>query len=129
MKLAIPVNKNNEVDGHFGNCDMYTVVTLNDKNEIIDTDTIASSKGCGCKSDIAKMLAAQGVTNMLVGGIGTGAVNKLNEAGIEVVRGCSGNVEELAVNFATGKITDNGSNCEHHHNHHHEHHHESCNHL
>ncbi|MFA6701519.1 MAG: NifB/NifX family molybdenum-iron cluster-binding protein [Dysgonamonadaceae bacterium] len=127
MKLAIPVNKNNEVDGHFGHCEMYTVVTLNDKNEIIDTDTITSPKGCGCKSDIAKMLAAQGVANMLVGGIGTGAMNKLNEAGIEVVRGCSGNVEELAVNFASGKIADNGSNCEHHH--HHEHHNGECEHL
>ena len=40
MKLAIPVNKNNEVDGHFGNCDMYTVVTLNDKNETTAIKTV-----------------------------------------------------------------------------------------
>lgn len=127
MKLAIPVNKDNKVDGHFGHCEMYAIVSLDDKNEIISTETIALPKGCGCKSDIAQTLAAQGVTIMLVDGIGTGAVNKLKGAGIEVVRGCSGEVKELALSFASGKITDNGSNCEHHH-HQHEHHNGVCNH-
>ena len=133
MKLAIPVSKNNEVDGHFGHCEMYKVVTLNEKNEITNSEIVDSPKGCGCKSNIAQTLASQGITVMLTGGIGAGAVNKLNSAGIEVIRGCSGNVDTLAVDYASGKITDNGSNCEHHHHHEHGHAHEhghgeNCNH-
>lgn len=121
MKLAIPVNKNNEVDGHFGHCEMYKVITLNEKNEITHSETVDSPKGCGCKSNIAQTLAEKGVSVMLAGGIGAGAVNKLGSAGIEVVRGCTGNVDELAVQFSEGKIKDNGSNCNHHHHHGHEH--------
>lgn len=130
MKLAIPVNSKNEVDEHFGHCEMYKVFNLNDENEITHSEIVDSPNGCGCKSDIAKTLASQGVTIMLTGAIGEGAVNKLKSEGIEVIRGCRGNVEELAVNFADGKIIDNGSNCKHHY-HHHEHayqHNGKCNH-
>lgn len=123
IKIAIPVNKNNHVDGHFGHCEAYKVITLGKNNEIENSEIMESPKGCGCKSNIAKTLADNGVSVMLAGGIGTGAVNKLNEAGIEVVRGCSGDVEELAKKYANGEITDNGSNCNHH-----EHRHESCDH-
>ena len=131
MKLAIPVNKNNHVDGHFGHCEAYKVVTINENNEIIDSEIVESPKGCGCKSDIAHTLADNGVSVMLAGGIGAGAVNKLNGAGIEVIRGCSGDVEELVKKYVVGEINDNGSNCnhhDHHHSHGHDHHHSSCNH-
>ncbi|HHT23512.1 MAG TPA: dinitrogenase iron-molybdenum cofactor biosynthesis protein [Bacteroidales bacterium] len=121
MKVAIPVNKNNGVDGHFGHCEMYKVITLNENNEIINTEIVDSPQGCGCKSNIAQTLASQGVKVMLAGGIGVGAVNKLNVAGIEVIRGCTGNVDQLVADYAAGQITDSGSNCEHHHEHHHEH--------
>ena len=120
------------MDGHFGHCEMYKVVTLSENNEILNSETVASPKGCGCKSDIAQTLAEKGVTIMLVGGIGTGAVNKLSSAGINVVRGCSGDVEELSLKFAKGEIADTGSNCEehdHHHDHNHKGHHQgSCSH-
>lgn len=117
MKLAIPVNKANQVDEHFGHCEMYKVVTLNENNEMAETELVDSPKGCGCKSDIAETLSGKGVTIMLAGGIGEGAVNKLNHSGIEVIRGCSGDVDKLAVLFTEGKIADTGSNCNHHSHH------------
>lgn len=126
MKIAIPVNKNNEVDGHFGHCEFYKIITFDSNKQVENAEIVESPQGCGCKSDIAFTLADSGVTIMLAGGIGNGAVNKLNSAGIEVIRGCSGNVDVLAENYAAGKITDSGSNCNHHeHNHKHG---ESCNH-
>lgn len=127
MKIAIPVNNNNEVDGHFGHCNFYKVITFNDDKKIINTEIVESPQGCGCKSDIASTLANKGVTVMLAGGIGNGAVNKLSNAGIEVVRGCTGNVDYLAKTYALGDIIDSGSNCSHDHNGHH-HNEGSCNH-
>ena len=37
-----------------------------------------------------------GVSLMLAGNMGSGAVNVLNSQGIDVVRGCSGNVKAVA---------------------------------
>ena len=114
MKIAVPVTGNNQIDGHFGHCESYFVYTLSEKNEIINTERIESPQGCGCKSNIASVLAQKGVTVMLAGGIGGGAINVLNSVGIKVVRGCSGNAEMTVKLFAEGKITDSGETCSHH---------------
>ncbi|HOQ49153.1 MAG TPA: NifB/NifX family molybdenum-iron cluster-binding protein, partial [Candidatus Kapabacteria bacterium] len=59
-----------------------------------------------------------GVSIMLAGGIGSGAVNVLNDAGIEVIRGCSGNSTEIVKQFVQGLVNDNGSVCQKHEHHH-----------
>lgn len=120
MKIAVPVTKNNQIDDHFGHCEFYNVFSISENNEIDDVQTIKSEQGCGCKSNIASTLAQNGVTIMLAGGIGGGAINVLNNAGIEVVRGCSGNAVELAKQFIAGLVVDSGSSCQQH-EHHHEH--------
>ncbi len=131
MKIAIPVNNQNKVDGHFGQCEIYRIVTIED-NQVTASENLDSPKGCGCKSTIAHTLAQKGVTTMLAGGIGAGAVTKLSDAGISVLRGCSGDIDILIEKYIAGAIIDNGSNCnshEHHHHHHHHHHnHGGCSH-
>jgi predicted Fe-Mo cluster-binding NifX family protein len=87
-----------------------------------------SAAGCGCKSNIIEKLAGLGVKVMLAGNIGGGAVNKLSNNGIAVIRGCSGDVKTVLTDWLNGKIQDNGELCaehEHHHehNHNHQHHH------
>lgn len=52
---------------------------------------------CGCKSNIASILAEMGVSMMLAGNMGDGAVNVLNHSGIDVVRGYQGNVKDVAL--------------------------------
>ena len=79
MKIAVPVTKENQIDGHFGHCESYGVFTISEKNEILGMKNVGSPEGCGCKSDIASVLAADGVTVMLAGGIGGGAINVLNK--------------------------------------------------
>ncbi|MEI6821646.1 MAG: NifB/NifX family molybdenum-iron cluster-binding protein [Bacteroidota bacterium] len=116
-KIAIPVTINNQVDDHFGHCEFYGVYTISNNNEIVDLDTIKSEQGCGCKSNIAGVLADKGVTIMLAGGIGGGAINVLNTWGIQVIRGCSGNALEVVQLFVDGKITDNGVSCAQHEHH------------
>lgn len=117
MKIAVPVTGNNQIDDHFGHCEFYNVFTLSEKNEITGVVTIPALQGCGCKSGIAGTLAENGVTIMLAGGIGAGAINVLNNAGIEVVRGCSGNAAEIVKLFIAGNINDSGISCAAHESH------------
>lgn len=118
MKIAVPVTNSNQIDDHFGHCEFYSVYTITEKGEIANVETIKSVEGCGCKSSIASVLAEQGVTIMLAGGIGDGAINVLNNSGIEVIRGCSGNAVEAVKAFAAGQISDCGESCQQHKNHH-----------
>jgi predicted Fe-Mo cluster-binding NifX family protein len=120
MKIAVPVTKENQIDGHFGHCESYGVFTISEKNEISDVKKVGSPEGCGCKSDIASVLAADGVTVMLAGGIGGGAINVLNNSGIEVIRGCSGDATEVVKLYLSGSVEDSGSSCHQHEEHHHE---------
>jgi predicted Fe-Mo cluster-binding NifX family protein len=126
MKIAVPVTGEGQIDGHFGHCESYHVFTISDKHEITEVKNVESPQGCGCKSDIASVLASDGVTVMLAGGIGGGAINVLNNSGIEVVRGCAGNAQEVVKLYLTGGVEDSGSNC-HQHESHHEHDH-NCSH-
>jgi predicted Fe-Mo cluster-binding NifX family protein len=114
MKIAVPVTKENQIDGHFGHCESYGVFTISDKNEIIEIKSFGSPEGCGCKSDIASVLASDGVSVMLAGGIGGGAINVLNDSGIEVIRGCSGDATEVVKLYISGKVEDSGSSCHQH---------------
>ena len=115
MKIAVPVTNSRQIDGHFGHCEFYNVFTISENKEIVDVQKMESPQGCGCKSNIASVLAEAGVTVMLAGGIGNGAINVLNNSGIEVVRGCSGNAEEVVKLYVAGLVSDSGSSCQHTH--------------
>jgi predicted Fe-Mo cluster-binding NifX family protein len=117
MKIAVPVTKENQIDGHFGHCESYGVFTISEKKEITNIKSVKSPQGCGCKSDIANVLASDGVTVMLAGGIGGGAINVLNNSGIEVIRGCSGDAGEVVKLYLSGLVEDSGSSCHQHETH------------
>jgi predicted Fe-Mo cluster-binding NifX family protein len=116
-KIAAPVTKDNQIDDHFGHCEFYNVYTLSESNETTDVQTIKSPQGCGCKSDIARVLSDMGVSLMLAGGIGAGAINVLNNHRIEVIRGCSGSAENAIKQYSSGNLQDSGESCAHHEHH------------
>jgi predicted DNA-binding protein (UPF0251 family)/predicted Fe-Mo cluster-binding NifX family protein len=109
MKIAAP-SRNGQIDEHFGHCKEYLVFTVNGK-ELIPEATIPSPEGCGCKSGVAVDLAAAGVTHMIAGNMGAGAVRVLGSHGITVVRGASGDARKAVQDFVDGKLLDSGSGC------------------
>jgi predicted Fe-Mo cluster-binding NifX family protein len=113
MKIALP-SRQNIIDDHFGHCEYFTVFTISDNKEITAQETLASPSGCGCKSNIAQTLSAMGVKVMLAGNMGEGAVNVLNRAGIEVLRGCSGDVKNVVLKWLDGSLIDSGDSCHEH---------------
>jgi len=112
MKIALPAT-GNQVDGHFGHCQAFAIFTVEDK-KIVNVEQMAPPPGCGCKSEVVPELARMGVKVMLAGGMGAGAVNKLNAHGIEVVRGCAGELREVVEAFLAGRAADSGESCSEH---------------
>jgi predicted Fe-Mo cluster-binding NifX family protein len=114
MKIALP-SRENQIDDHFGHCEYFTVFTIdNDTKEIIASENVPSPAGCGCKSNIAQTLSQMGVKVMLAGNMGEGAVRVLNNCGIQVVRGCSGNIKAVALKWLEGSLIDSGDCCHEH---------------
>lgn len=111
MKVAVPT-KDNCVDDHFGHCAYYTIFTI-EEGKVVSTETLPSPQGCGCKSNIASVLSEMGVTVMLAGNMGDGAKSKLQNANIEVIRGCSGHISALIALYLSGTLRDSGSSCHH----------------
>ena len=112
MKIAVPTREG-RVDDHFGHCAYYTIFDVIE-GKITGSSKLASPEGCGCKSGIAAVLKQMGVCVMLAGNMGQGAKNVLESNRIEVIRGCSGDVEELVKAYLAGNISDNGEVCDHH---------------
>lgn len=112
-KIAIP-SRGNMVDDHFGHCESYTIYSVNASGDVVSKESLPSPQGCGCKSNIASVLQQKGVSIMLAGNMGNGAFNVLTNHNITVYRGCSGNIEELVKQFASGKISDSGELCHAH---------------
>ncbi len=120
MKIAVPA-RDGLVDAHFGHCEYFQVFSLDEQKKIINEERVDPPEGCGCKSNIVAVLAQMGVTHMVAGNMGEGAVHVLQSHGIQVIRGAAGNVKEAAERFAAGTLADSGVGCEEH-----EHHHGNC---
>jgi predicted Fe-Mo cluster-binding NifX family protein len=113
MKIALPT-RDGKIDSHFGHCEYYTIVEINDNKEIVSKEILEAPQVCGCKSNIAFILSDMGVEWMLAGNMGQGAVNVLSAQNINVVRGCSGEVDTVVKDWLQGKIQDNLTTCDHH---------------
>ena len=89
----------------------FTVFTVDDNNKILSEERIDPPAGCGCKSNIVSILAETGVSVMLAGNMGEGAVNVLNAHGIKVYRGCSKKLRDVAEAWLAGKVSDSRVSC------------------
>lgn len=109
VKIAVPSN-NGLVDDHFGHCKEFLVFRA-EGSRIAAEGSIPSLEGCGCKSGIASVLAAAGVTHLVGGNMGDGALRVLSSHGIKVVRGASGDAGTAAQSFLDGTLADSGAGC------------------
>ncbi|HOY32759.1 MAG TPA: NifB/NifX family molybdenum-iron cluster-binding protein [Bacteroidales bacterium] len=112
MKVAVPTRQG-QVDDHFGHCEYYTIFTI-ENGKVEKQEMMESPIGCGCKSNIAPMLAQMGVKVMLAGNMGEGALCILSDSGIQVYRGCFGDVENVISNYLENNIKDSGIGCTNH---------------
>ena len=115
MKIAVTY-ENGNIFQHFGHTAAFKVFEGRDGQ--VQEAQVVYTNGSG-HGALAGMLAQLGVNALICGGIGGGARNALNEAGIVVYGGCSGDADEAVESFLAGALNyDPCARCSHHDSHH-----------
>ena len=127
MKVCFPVNDSpsleSEVYGHFGSAPSFVMVDT-DTNSLSVITNADQHHTHGMCSPI-RALGGHDIDCVVVGGIGGGALMKLNQSGIKVYRAAAKTVRENLALFNAGTLPAfaqshvcgghaNGSACSHH---------------
>ena len=111
MRIAVTY-ENGQIFQHFGHTEQFKVYDLED-NKIVNTQVVdTNGQGHGA---LAGLLAEQGISVLICGGIGGGAQSALAEAGIELCSGAQGDVDAAVDAYLKGELVSTGVNCDHHH--------------
>jgi predicted DNA-binding protein (UPF0251 family)/predicted Fe-Mo cluster-binding NifX family protein len=127
MRIAIPYD-NGEIFGHFGHTKQFKLYDAED-GKVKDTRIVdCGEAGHGA---LAGVLQAQDADVLICGGIGGGAQMALQEAGIQLFGGVSGDADAAAEAYLAGNLQyDPNPKCHHHEGGHHcGHHHEGGHHC
>ena len=108
MKIAATYDNGN-IFQHFGKTEFFKV----EDNKVVSSEVIGSN-GTG-HGALAGLLAEQGISVLICGGIGGGAQSALAEAGIELCSGAQGDADAAVEAYLKGELVSTGVNCDHHH--------------
>jgi predicted DNA-binding protein (UPF0251 family)/predicted Fe-Mo cluster-binding NifX family protein len=112
VMIAVPTTAKGLLEDHFGRCKGFSIYTIDVENKIHRGHRLKAFMDHRCKSGATAQLAAVGVTVLIVGCIGEGAVHVFGAHGITVIRGASGSVQDAVLAFALGKLNDSGISCQ-----------------
>ncbi|MBC8062900.1 MAG: NifB/NifX family molybdenum-iron cluster-binding protein [Clostridiaceae bacterium] len=117
MKIAVP-NNGNMVNQHFGMSESFIIGTIGDK-KIISIEEISAKELSHQHQGLADLLVNQGATVVITGGIGGGAISGLQQNGLQVITGVSGEYKKIIEEYINENLQDKGVTCNHHGEHHH----------
>ena len=104
MKIAITSSGpelTSQVDPRFGRCAYFIFVdTDSDKFEAIENSGAQGMGGVGIQA--GQMMIDKGIKAVLTGNCGPNAFQTLKAAGVEVITGVSGTVQEVVDKFKAG---------------------------
>ncbi len=110
MKIAV-ASDGTLVTGHFGHCENFIIFEAEGK-KIVKEEVV---KNPGHKPGfLPNFLKDLGINVIISGGMGGGAVDIFNEAGVEVVVGASGEAKINAQAYLDGQLVTTGSVCQEH---------------
>jgi len=118
MKIAIP-NNGNMVNQHFGMSKSFVIVTIEDK-KILNIEEVSSAELTHQHEGLADLLTSKGAKVVITGGIGEGAISGLQQNGLQVIKGASGEYKEVLEEYINGTLEDKNVTCNHHGEHHHQ---------
>ena len=108
MKICFPVESNGGVKsipyGHFGTAPLFVICDLEtNKVKSVGNGDLGHEHG---KCQPMKALSGEEVDAVVVGGIGAGAINKLNSMGIKVFQAIQGDLEKNLEAFKENKLKE-----------------------
>ncbi|MBE6062844.1 MAG: diguanylate cyclase [Clostridium butyricum] len=117
MKIALPKNEN-EINQHFGKSRSFEIITIED-NKILEKKEINSESLQHNHGGLATLLKEEGVSVVITGGIGQGAIDGLKSQNLDVIRGASGSIDDIVASYISGELVDKNIVCSHDHHHDH----------
>ena len=109
MRIAVPY-EDGHIFQHFGRTQQFKIYDTDGSTvlhaEVMSTDGVMHEA-------LAVVLAGNGVDVLVCGGLGAGAMSALQEAGILVVSGASGDADTAVAAFLDGSLRSEGVNCNH----------------
>ena len=110
MKIA-DTYENGQIFQHFGHTEEFKVYEVED-GKVISSEVFGSNgQGHGA---LAGLLSDNSIDVLICGGIGGGAVAALQERGIELFAGASGDADAAVEKYLKGQLENTGANCNHH---------------
>ena len=110
-KIAIPVNQDGILDGHFGHCKFFALYTIKDNQIVSEEILIPPPHEPGL---LPRWLAEKGVGLVIAGGMGSRAQDIFQQNGIQVVVGTlENNPEQAVLNYLNGELATGGNVCDH----------------
>jgi predicted Fe-Mo cluster-binding NifX family protein len=106
MKIAVTASTSelsSPVDPRFGRCAYFLFVDSETMQfEAVENTNVAAASGAGIQS--AQLVANQGANVLLTGSCGPNAFQTLQAAGVEVIVGVTGTIQEAVQQYKTGKL-------------------------
>ena len=111
MRVAVTYDNGNVFE-HFGRTEQFKIYDI-ENGKVVNSQILgANGESCGA---LAGILSVANVDALICGGIGGGAVYALQEAGIKLYAGASGNTDKAVEALITGTLDANDeANCSHH---------------
>jgi predicted Fe-Mo cluster-binding NifX family protein len=121
MKLCLPVTENNGINSplseHFGSAPYFIIVDT----DTLDCNTIQNTNSHHAQGMCQPLAVLEGnkIDAIVVGGIGTGALNKLHAANIKVFKTAYKNVSDTVKAYKGNLLKEMtlDSTCSHNHGH------------
>ena len=112
MRIAVTYD-NGQIFQHFGHTEHFKVYDV--ENGQVRSSMVMATNGSG-HGALAGFLSQMRVNALICGGIGGGAQQALEEAGILLYAGCSGEADAAVAALAAGNLRRNSAaTCDHHH--------------
>lgn len=109
-KIAIPV-ENGILCNHFGHCQQFALIQVDDNNNMQESFVTPPPHEPGL---LPQWLNQQEVTHVIAAGIGQKAINLLNKQDIQVVVGVQSNTpQKLVEEWLSNSLIDGVNSCDH----------------
>lgn len=110
-KIAIPVDTQNVLDGHFGHCSYFAILNLEDDVLVSEERLTPPPHEPGL---LPVWLAEKGVSDIIAGGMGQKAIQLFNQNGVNVFVGAPKlSATELINAYLNSSLTFSANYCDH----------------
>ncbi len=110
-KIAIPVDTQNILDGHFGHCSYFAIFNLENDKIISEEQLTPPPHEPGL---LPKWLAEKGISDIIAGGMGQMAIQLFNQNGVNVFVGAPKlSALELIETYLNNSLTFSANYCDH----------------